>query len=72
MAHNENHPTKGEKKQASVLIAVISAIGLVTCVVFSYFQDKEVSLILYAIFGGGILGTDNVLKLLKTVFRVND
>lgn len=59
-----------ENKQASTVIAVFSLIGLTVCFVAGLYYKKDVPLILYAIFGGGILGTDNVLKFLKAIFRI--
>lgn len=67
---NKHKPKKADTKQASVFIAVMSIVGLTTCFVAAKYYKADVPLILYAIFGGGILGTDNVLKFIKAIFRV--
>jgi intracellular septation protein A len=72
MKNEHKKARKEEAKQASVLIAVVSVIGLTVCFVAATYFKADVPLILYAIFGGGILGTDNVLKFLKAIFRVGD
>lgn len=66
----KHKPQKQDTKQASVLIAVVSIIGLTICFVVALYEKKDVPIFLYAIFGGGILGTDNVLKFVKAIFRV--
>ena len=72
MARNEKQPTRSDKKQVSNVIAVASIIGMVICFVAAITEGKEIPLNLYAIFGGGILGTDSVLAFLKAIFRIND
>lgn len=67
---NENSNHKKETKQASTIIAVGSIIGLVICFAYAINQKTTVPLFLYAIFGGGILGTDNVVKVIKSIFRI--
>lgn len=69
--HGRTQP-KQDAKKASITIAVGSVIGLTVCFVAAVFQKAEVPVFLYAIFGGGILGTDNILRLLKSVFRIDD
>lgn len=49
--------------QSLVLLSVLLSLII---------PKKDVPLILYAIFGGGVLGTDNVLKFIKAIFRIND
>lgn len=66
-----NKQQKKEIKQASTAIAVVSIVGLTICFVVTQYYKKDVPLILYAIFGGGVLGTDNVLKFIKAIFRIN-
>lgn len=70
MAKNIHKPHKKETRQASTAIALGSAVGLTVCFVYAIYSKVEVPLVLYAIFGGGILGTDNVVSVLKTIFRV--
>jgi uncharacterized membrane-anchored protein YitT (DUF2179 family) len=67
---NEHKPQKVDIKQANTLIAVVSLIGLVVCFVVATFKTAQIPLFLYAIFGGGVLGTDSVLKFIKAIFRV--
>ena len=69
MNKNEQKPEPKEIKQASSIIAIGSIIGLTTCVIFAIWQQAEISPYLYAIFGGGILGTDNVVKFIRAVLR---
>lgn len=70
MTRNEKKLHAKDKKQASNIIAVFSIIGLTICFVSALYAKKDVPILLYAIFGGGILGTDNVLKFLKAIFRL--
>lgn len=58
--------------QANVWIQGICAIGFVIIVLYSIVEKASVSPFVYAIFGGGILGTDNVLRLAKSIFRIGD
>lgn len=69
MAKDER-PSRDEVRQASTIIAVVSVIGLTACFIVSVSKAVELPFYLYAIFGGGILGTDNVLKIIKTIFRI--
>ena len=55
-----------------MIIAVGSIIGLTVCFALALANSTAVPLFLYAIFGGGILGTDSILRLIKLIFRVND
>jgi hypothetical protein len=72
MAKKHDLPKKkADAQQASTAIAIGSVIGLTICVVSSQTQNVAVPLYLYAIFGGGILGTDNILKLLRSIFRID-
>lgn len=71
MADDGHKLRKEDTKQASTVIAVVSLIGLTICFVYAVSQKADVPLFLYAIFGGGILGTDNVLKFIKSIFRIN-
>lgn len=72
MADKHDRETRKEDtRQASTIIAVCSVIGLTTCFVAAKYFKADVPLILYAIFGGGILGTDNILKVLKSIFRID-
>lgn len=59
-----------DKKQASIIIQVVCAIGLAACIIVGQVQKVDISIFAYAIFGGGVLGVDNFVKLLKTVFRI--
>lgn len=68
---DDKHSRDQEVKQASTIIAVGSIIGLTVCFVFAISQKADVPLFLYAIFGGGILGTDNILKIIKSIFRID-
>ncbi len=71
MAKKHEHKLRAEDtRQASVLIAVFSVIGLTAIVIFAPTKDAPTTLLLYGIFGGGILGTDNVLKFIKAIFRI--
>jgi Na+/glutamate symporter len=72
MADNEHKLRAEDTKQASTIIAVVSAIGLTICFSVAVWEKAEIPLFLYAIFGGGILGTDNVLKFIKAIFRVGN
>lgn len=65
-------PQKKESKQVSTFIAVTSVIGLTLCALMAFYKEVSVPLFLYAIFGGGILGTDNVLRFVKVIFRISD
>lgn len=67
---DKHKPQKADTKQASVFIAVMSIIGLTVCFVAALYAKADVPIFLYAIFGGGVLGTDNVLKFIKAIFRV--
>ena len=61
-----------ESKQASNLIAIGSIIGLTICFYIATAQKTDVPTFLFAIFGGGVLGTDNILKFIKAIFRVGE
>jgi Na+/glutamate symporter len=72
MNKKDDKKTRNEDvKQASTIIAVGSIIGLTVCFVFALSQKADIPLFLYAIFGGGILGTDNILKIIKSIFRID-
>ena len=60
-----------DNKQASSFIAITSIIGLTACFIFAISKEADVPLFLYAIFGGGILGTDNILRVIKSIFRID-
>lgn len=68
---HEHKPRQEDVKQASTIIAVFSVIGLTVCFALAKLQEADVPIILYAIFGGGILGTDNILKIVRSVFRID-
>jgi Na+/glutamate symporter len=68
---NDKQTKIEDVKQASTIIAVGSIIGLTVCFVFALSQKADIPLFLYAIFGGGILGTDNILKIIKSIFRID-
>lgn len=70
MANNVDKRHQKEVRQANTIIAIGSIIGLVVCFVAAVYQKAEVPLFLYAIFGGGILGTENVLRFIRAIFRV--
>ena len=70
--NGKQHQHEKEAKQASALIQVICAIGLIAIILYSIFKEAPVSTFVYAILGGGILGTDNILKLVKSIFRIGD
>lgn len=70
MTKNGTEPRHEDTKQVSNIIAVVSIIGLTVCFVAASREKIEIPLILYAIFGGGVLGTDSVLKFLKAIFRI--
>lgn len=70
MAINEQ-PSEHETKQVSTIIAVACAIGLTICFVASTIEKADIPFYLYAIFGGGILGTDGIINIIKSVFRIN-
>ncbi len=72
MKTSGNSPKKEDVKQASNIIAIMSIAGLVTCFWIAVQGKANIPIFLYAIFGGGIIGTDNILKLIKTVFRVGN
>ena len=57
-------------QQASTAIQAICALGLITIVLYGIFEDASISPFVYAILGGGVLGTDNILKLVKSIFRI--
>lgn len=68
---HEHKPRREDAQQASTIIAVCSVIGLTVCFVLARLEGAEVPIVLYAIFGGGILGTDNILKLIRSIFRID-
>lgn len=70
MATDEHKPKPAEVKFASASLSIICAIGLTVCVVASFIYKAEVSIFLYGIFGGGILGADKVIKIAGTIFRI--
>lgn len=72
MQKDEKKLRTQDTKQASTIIAVSSIIGLTACFAVAIAQGVSVPVFLYAIFGGGILGTDNILKVIKSIFRVSD
>lgn len=72
MAKDERKVHKEDVKQASTIIAVGSIVGLTVCFVFAISAKTPIPLFLYAIFGGGILGTDNILRIIKSIFRVGN
>lgn len=61
-----------DTKTASLTIAILSTIGLTVSFYIATVEHTNVPIFLYAIFGGGILGTDNIIKVIKSIFRVND
>ena len=69
---NEHKPRREDTKQASTIIAVGSIIGLTVCFGLALYKETSIPIFLYAIFGGGILGTDNILKVIKAIFRVGN
>jgi len=69
---NEHKPRKEDTKQASSIIAISSIIGLTICFGLALYKEASIPVFLFAIFGGGILGTDNILKLIKAVFRIGN
>lgn len=72
MTKKYDHKTRREdNRQASTIIAIGSIIGLVTCFGLALYKETTVPLFLYAIFGGGILGTDNILNILRSIFRID-
>lgn len=68
---HEHRPRQEDVQQASTIIAVCSVIGLTICFALAQAKNADVPIILYAIFGGGILGTENILKLLRSIFRID-
>jgi Na+/glutamate symporter len=70
MSDNEKKPKKDDIRQASTAIAICSIIGLVACFGIASFRKIDVPIFIYAIFGGGILGTESVIKLVRTIFRI--
>lgn len=70
MADDGHKIQREDTKQASTIIAICSIIGLTICFVAAVYKEADIPIFLYAIFGGGILGTDNVLKFIKAIFRV--
>lgn len=72
MSKKYEHKTRKEDtRQASTIIAVFSVVGLTVCFVFALVEKAPVPLYLYAIFGGGVLGTDNVLRVIRAIFRID-
>lgn len=71
MVKNDHRPKQLEIKQASNSIALVSIVGLTLCFVAALYKEAQVPIFLYAIFGGGILGTENVLKFIKAIFRID-
>jgi Na+/glutamate symporter len=68
----DSHKTRQQDaQQASTLIAVCSVLGLTVCFALALYKETSVPIFLYAIFGGGILGTDNILKIIKSIFRID-
>lgn len=72
MTKNGRKQRTKDAKQASNIIAIGSVIGLTVCFVTAISKSADVPLILYAIFGGGILGTENILNVLSKIFRINN
>lgn len=72
MDKHGNKLQKEDTKQASTIIAVGSIIGLTICVLAYLYKEVDIPIFLYAIFGGGILGTENVLKIVKSIFRIGN
>jgi hypothetical protein len=68
---NDRTTRQKDTKQASTIIALFSLVGLTICFVAAGYQKVNVPIFLYAIFGGGVLGTDNVLKFIRTIFRID-
>lgn len=68
---HDNKTRKEDTRQASTAIAVGSIIGLTVCFGLALWKSTSVPYFLYAIFGGGILGTDNILKIIKSIFRLD-
>jgi hypothetical protein len=68
---DDRQTRKADTRQASTIIAVFSLVGLTACFIFAVSQKTNVPLYLYAIFGGGVLGTDNVLKFVRAIFRID-
>lgn len=72
MADEHDRKTRpSDAHQASTIIALFSIVGLTACFVAAAFEKADVPIFLYAIFGGGILGTDNVLKFFRAIFRID-
>lgn len=72
MKKDGTKPKEEDKKQASTIIAVMSILGLTVCFYTAVNEKANIPIFLYAIFGGGILGTDNILKVVRTIFRVGN
>lgn len=70
MPVDDNKQHQKDNRQASTIIAIGSIIGLTICFIAAISRSADVPIILYAIFGGGILGTDNVIKFIKTFFKI--
>ena len=71
MAGRNDKQRKRDAKQASTIIAVGSIIGLTVCFLAALYKGASIPLLVYAIFGGGILGTDNILQIIKSIFRLD-
>ncbi len=67
----KNDKASREQRQSSTIIAVGSIIGLTACFIFATWEEQDVPFFLYVIFGGGILGDDSILRIIKSVFRLD-
>lgn len=65
------NPKPKETKNASTGIALFCTVALTFCFTVATIYKVDVPIWLYAIFGGGILGTDNIIKVIKSIFRIS-
>jgi hypothetical protein len=60
-----------EAPKLSNSIAVLSVIGLTVCFVAGTVEHASVPLVLYAIFGSGIMGAAAVIDIIRAIFRLD-
>ena len=69
---NNNEPPKvPETPKVSNTIAILSVLGLTASFIYSTHENASVPLVLYAIFGAGILGAPTFIEILKAIFRID-
>lgn len=68
----EYEPKRKDEEQAKTLVQIASIIGLVIYVSFAISKEVELSLVVLAIFGAGIVGVNGIKSLIQFIFRVGN